>query len=227
MPARMEDPATELRASLCEGGHVRQATMSDVSAIRYIERQAAQAFRDLGMESVASMEPTQAQVVTAHIRDGLAWVWDGRQRGPMAVLLLRVASELAHIDLVCVHPRHRGHQHGKTLLEAAGVWARAHHREELTLTTFREVPWNAPYYERLGFRILEPEWQAPEIAVIRDDERRAGLDRWSRVAMSRPVQRRVGAPPVRNRAPAPLSRTLGALDVLGPDPSAGEEVDTS
>ena len=34
--------------------------------------------------------------------------------------------------------------------------AMAEARPTLTLTTFRDVPWNAPYYERMGFVVFEP-----------------------------------------------------------------------
>jgi hypothetical protein len=31
----------------------------------------------------------------------------------------------------------------------------------LTLTTFRDVPWNAPYYARLGFEVFAREHWGP------------------------------------------------------------------
>jgi hypothetical protein len=34
------------------------------------------------------------------------------------------------------------------------AWAQRHGLAALTLTTFTDVPWNMPYYERLGFRHL-------------------------------------------------------------------------
>ena len=40
----------------------------------------------------------------------------------------------------------------------------------VTLTTFRDVPWNAPYYERLGFRTLAADEITPGLAAIRAHE---------------------------------------------------------
>jgi hypothetical protein len=57
--------------------------------------------------------------------------------------------------------------------------------DALTLTTYSEVPWNGPYYERLGFRYLAPEEQRCGLRAIRERERQAGLDAWPRAAMSR------------------------------------------
>ncbi|MZD06511.1 GNAT family N-acetyltransferase, partial [Streptomyces sp. SID5785] len=53
------------------------------------------------------------------------------------------------------------------------------------LTTFRDVEWNAPYYARLGFRVLAEDEVTPGLARIRAAEAAHGLDRWPRVCMRR------------------------------------------
>ena len=55
----------------------------------------------------------------------------------------------------------------------------------VTLTTFRDVAWNGPYYQRLGFVELPTAEQGPEFAVIRRTKRDAGLDVLERIAMRR------------------------------------------
>jgi hypothetical protein len=56
------------------------------------------------------------------------------------------------------------------------------HLPAVTLTTFRDVPWNAPFYARLGFRVIEA--LSPGLQAIRDHERDIGDDAFgSRVAM--------------------------------------------
>lgn len=57
----------------------------------------------------------------------------------------------------------------------------------MTLTTFTDVPWNAPHYARLGFQVVaENEWTAGE-RRIREHEAAVGLDAWPRVVMRRPL----------------------------------------
>ena len=57
----------------------------------------------------------------------------------------------------------------------------------MTLTTFTDVPWNASYYRRIGFRVvMEQEW-TPGLRRIRDHEAASGLDVWPRVLMRRPI----------------------------------------
>lgn len=58
----------------------------------------------------------------------------------------------------------------------------------LTLTTFADVPWNAPYYARLGFEAVPPERLTPGLRAVRDHEATVGLDAWRRVAMRRPLR---------------------------------------
>ena len=53
------------------------------------------------------------------------------------------------------------------------------------------VPWNAPYYRRLGFTEIDAARvrcaACTGLAAIRARERAQGLDRWPRVAMIRPM----------------------------------------
>ena len=58
----------------------------------------------------------------------------------------------------------------------------------MTLTTFRDVPWNAPYYERLGFRVIAPADQGPELAALVAEEAERIPGDAPRVAMRRAVQ---------------------------------------
>jgi hypothetical protein len=52
------------------------------------------------------------------------------------------------------------------------------------LTTFAHVPWNAPYYARLGFAVLTSDELGPELRATREGER--WLDELQpRVAMRR------------------------------------------
>lgn len=57
----------------------------------------------------------------------------------------------------------------------------------LTLTTYANVPWNAPYYERLGFRIMTVDQITEGLRRIREHEQARGLAKWPRVTMRRPV----------------------------------------
>lgn len=90
-----------------------------------------------------------------------------------------------HIEQISVDPVAARRGIGRALIAHLAVLATEQGLTALTLTTFSEVPWNAPYYTRIGFRVL-PEAELTEgLRTIRGDESQHGLDRWPRVCMRR------------------------------------------
>jgi hypothetical protein len=75
------------------------------------------------------------------------------------------------------------------LLQTGSV-IRAPASELLTLTTFADVPWNGPCYERLGFRQLTGTELTPGLRAVRAEEAAHGLDEWPRIAMRRELTAR-------------------------------------
>ena len=82
-----------------------------------------------------------------------------------------------------VHPNHGRLGIGAALVRTVICWARAEGHPTVTLTTFRHLPWNAPFYRRLGFLDVPDEDLSAELAQHLDNEERNGLDRSKRVAM--------------------------------------------
>ena len=57
----------------------------------------------------------------------------------------------AHLEQLSVHPDHAGQGIGRALLRAGCAWAQAQNFDEITLATYRDVPWNGPFYATEGF----------------------------------------------------------------------------
>lgn len=166
---------------------IRAARPEDLVHLPEIERAAGAAFRGLGMASVADDEPPTADVLRAYQEAGRAWVATNDVDQPIAYLVVDVVDEAAHIEQVSVHPDYAHRRLGRQLLDAAGVWARQQGLMVMTLTTFTDVPWNGPYYARLGFQVVaENEWTASQ-RRIREHEAAVGLDAWPRAVMRRPI----------------------------------------
>jgi GNAT superfamily N-acetyltransferase len=104
-----------------------------------------------------------------------------------AYVVVDLVDGVAHVEQVSVHPDHRGQGLGAALLDHVTGWAAEHGHHRLTLTTFADVPWNAPYYERLGFRVLRADELGPALDALMDTEEQHGLRRSERVAMARPT----------------------------------------
>ncbi|MCR4525731.1 GNAT family N-acetyltransferase [Kocuria rhizophila] len=68
----------------------------------------------------------------------------------MAYALAVARDGSAHLEQVSVHPDHAGQRIGADLVDAVASWARDRGDERLTLTTFADVPWNAPLLPEAG-----------------------------------------------------------------------------
>lgn len=166
-----------------------------------LERAAGAPFAAIGMPEIADDEPPAPHELAHYLDAGVALVavpdatdlphvTDLPQQpgpGPIAGYLLAEPVDGAlHIEQVSVHPDHARRGIGRALIEhlAAGTDAPA-----LTLTTFADVPWNAPYYARCGFRPLADHELTPGLREIRRKEAEHGLDRWPRLCMRRDLAR--------------------------------------
>ena len=167
---------------------IRPAREDDLPLLRDIERAAGRAFAALGMDLVADDEPPSLETLRQYARDGRAWVLGGDDDRPVAYLLADEVDGCAHLEQVSVHPEAAGNGHGRELVGHLVAWAGGRGLPAVTLTTYTDVPWNGPYYRRLGFRPLAPEELTPGLREIRRHEAAHGLDRWPRAAMRREVR---------------------------------------
>ena len=93
---------------------------------------------------------------------------------------------IAHLEQLAVRPAWHRRGIGTSLVRASLAEAAARGYGVLSLCTFADVPWNAPYYRRLGFEELTD--LGPVHRRMVDLERRMGLDRpGRRVVMSAPT----------------------------------------
>ncbi len=112
----------------------------------------------------------------------------------------------AHLAQISVHPDHGRRGVGAALLEAAAERATLKGHGSLTLTTYADLPWNAPFYARHGFEEFAPDdpLTGPQLAISAEEEQ-LGLGRHGR----RVWMRRVLRP---HRTTADLEAFLPVLD---------------
>ena len=164
---------------------IRLARTGDLEDLREVERAAGVAFRELGMAWVADDDPPTVAELAAFASDGRAWVYEDAAGRPAGYLLLDVVDGEAHIEQVSVHPEYAHRRIGQALIEVAADWARQRGMSAMTLTTFADVPWNGPYYRRLGFHDVPHHQQGAGLLDVRRREVANGLDQWPRIAMRR------------------------------------------
>ena len=156
-----------------------------METLRSIEVAAGRLFADIGMASIAGDPPPPVEELAIYQRHGRAWVYADSDVGPVGYLLAGQVDGNAHIDQVSVHPSFGRRGIGRRLIDHLCAQARDEGLPAVTLTTFASVPWNAPYYRRCGFRIMDQSELGPELIRLRLDEQDKGLDREPRVAMIR------------------------------------------
>jgi GNAT superfamily N-acetyltransferase len=102
---------------------------------------------------------------------------------PVGLALATLVDGSAHLHEMDVLPEHARRGLGRGLLGAVVAWAEQRGFPSVTLTSFRQLPWNAPFYAGQGFCTLSDQQLPAGLARLLDAEEAAGLDRSKRVAM--------------------------------------------
>lgn len=166
---------------------IRKAGPGDLRRIQDIEAAASELFRAIGMDSIADDTPVSLTEPRAYQCGGKAWVATDAADHPIAYILVEVADTLGAYRASHSPPHHSRQGLGRDLIDHVARWAQGSGISGITLTSFRDVPWNAPYYERLRFaRLAEREWpDAPRQTIKREHQH--GLDAWPRVVMTKRI----------------------------------------
>ena len=164
---------------------IRRARPEEFAWLRALEQRADALFAEVGMAPFAPDDqenhlPTAAVVLVA---------------GDPAVgfACVDVVDGVAHLWQLSVDPPAMRHGTGTALVSAVCSWAAAQGFSAITLTTFRDVAWNAPFYRRLGFEVIDA--LTPGLLAIRSHERAVGEDDLGpRVAMRRDLEPQAAPP---------------------------------
>lgn len=151
---------------------VRRALLQDIAALPEVERSAAETFRATEHGWVADDGVTESEAYPPLILAGSLWVAE-MEEGLIGFVSAQAAPDALHIGELAVALPHQRKGVGRRLMGTAIQAARACGLPAVTLTTFRNVAFNAPFYHRLGFEILEAP--PPRLQAILSAERQRGL----------------------------------------------------
>jgi GNAT superfamily N-acetyltransferase len=164
---------------------IRTARPDELVGLQQIENASGELFREIGMPEIADDDPLPLHVL-AHLQ-ALGQVWVATDPEPVAWIAVEEVDGCAHVEQVSVHPDHARHGVGRRLIDHVDTWSSARGLAALTLTTFRHVPWNGPYYERLGFQLVTE--LTPGLAAVVARETAHGLDPATRTCLRRDHRR--------------------------------------
>ncbi|MEK7834106.1 MAG: GNAT family N-acetyltransferase [Acidobacteriota bacterium] len=164
---------------------IRLATSEDVLFLQDIESAAGDLFLQFEFTAHLAADSTPLEDFYEALKDNLLWLAVSSGGHPIGFALVYMLEGAAHLEELAVHPDYGRRGIGEKLVQAVIDWARSGKISAVTLTTFRDIPWNAPFYQKLGFRILEADELTPNLVRIVDDEEKRGLARELRVVMRR------------------------------------------
>ncbi|WP_339533206.1 GNAT family N-acetyltransferase [Pseudomonas mucidolens] len=163
---------------------IRLAVPRDAVLLPAIERSAAQAFRRI--EGLHWLAEAQVMAVEQHrrlIALSTCWVAMDASNQRVGFLSAQRYGDDLHIHELSVKQSMQGQGVGRRLLETVMNAAISQRLRAVTLTTFSEVPWNAPFYQRLGFEQDVLAKSDPRLAALLRDEYLYGFAPDSRCAM--------------------------------------------
>ena len=145
---------------------VRTAAADDVASMQAVDIAARQRFREIDDPRIARSAddpPYWSEGLTRAANEQRAWVAVNDLGEVIGFALAWVIDGEGHLDELAVTPAHGRRGVGRALVDEVLAWSAAQGLRSVTLITFRDVPWNGPFYEKLGFKAvtaLTPALQA-------------------------------------------------------------------
>lgn len=169
-------------------GSVRPTLDSEADLLPDIERSAGLAFLEIAeLAWIAKDDVQTAESHRRQIRLGNSWVALDEAGELVGFLAAEIVATELHIWVVAVRHEKQGLGYGRLLMETAINAAGQRGLSAVTLTTFRSVKWNEPFYKTLGFETLRPEQITGRLAEALGLEAEHGIPRDMRCAMRRRI----------------------------------------
>lgn len=160
---------------------IKQATADQVALLAEIEIAAAGIFPPGVIPDHIRSDFTPIEMLLEAVQDGLLWVALAGEGKPVGYALVRLIEDAALLAQMDVHPDHMRRGIGSALVGQVVEYLRLRKKTALYLTTFTHVPWNAPFYTKQGFAVMNTADVPPFLKGILEAEKRYGLS--NRTAM--------------------------------------------
>lgn len=163
---------------------IRPPRTTDLARLEAIENAADERFQAV-FEPVDSLPAGAGEARAA--MPGFVLVASERAGGePVGFVHVLEADGLAHLEQLSVLPASGQRGLGTALLSAAMALAGSRGHSRMTLRTYADVPWNAPFYASHGFVESEPD--TPFLLGLLRLEQTLGLTRYGRrIQMTAPL----------------------------------------
>ncbi|CAI2479550.1 GNAT family N-acetyltransferase [Serratia proteamaculans] len=163
---------------------IRLAQPQDIAQLIAVERSAAQLFHQQpAWRYIAEGPVMSAEQHADFIQQQGEWLAESAAGELVGFIAVAAQPQDWHIAELSVAADWQRQGIGRRLIAEVAAQARLQGAQRLTLTTFIDVPWNAPYYQRLGFRPVAVERLSASLSHHLAEERAQGFAAGSRCAM--------------------------------------------
>ena len=166
----------------------------DIPNLIAADRAASELFRPTGLvpDMATIPESIPVPVLTDALNAGMVLVATHEDTA-IGFALCQIFGTYLYLHQLSVAPEHGRKGIGRELVQRVFLLAENNKCHSVALSTFREVPWNAPFYASLGFKELPAKKRAAWMLEIEQEQSKT-LDITKRCFMRRPVRR-----PLRSR----------------------------
>jgi len=160
------------------------AVRDDIGHLAHVEAAAAGVFKDTAFEAEIGSDTLAESILVGCMNANLLWVVRCLERkAPVAFAVLLDHGSAAHLQEISVDAAFARQGVGTQLMNHVLFSLRERGYQAVTLSTYKELPWNAPFYKRFGFESLRPDELSPALRMIREKEQKEGLSISHRVLM--------------------------------------------
>lgn len=172
-----------------DGYFIDAPTQDEISALIQIDRAASALFEPTGLlTGNAHFEYVPADVLSEAMQHGHVFVVRDANSQPVGFTLTSYRGSGLYLDQISVHPDHGRKGIGRVLMLKVLENAEDRHLPDVSLSTFRDIPWNGPFYASMGFREISRDKLEPYMIEIENSQREL-MDVSKRCFMRRKVRR--------------------------------------
>ncbi|MES2094671.1 MAG: GNAT family N-acetyltransferase [Actinomycetota bacterium] len=154
---------------------VRQATADDLELLEAIENEADALFATVF--SRVGWRPAPTYTKPSQQRGFILVASDTPGSDPIGFAHVLEVLGSGHLEQLSVTPSAARRGHGRALVEAVKSESRLRRCKRVTLRTFADVPWNAPFYSSCGFIERDPDSDFLRDLLAAEQQRGLGYGR--------------------------------------------------
>lgn len=162
---------------------VRRAQITDLEHLAAIEQSAAFLFLETNYPFLAEFELLSSDFIKQQFDKGMIWTAADFNDEPIGFVVADDVDGTMYICEIDVNPSYGRRGIGRALIKAVCDWAKQEKYKTVSLSTMIDVPWNAPFYAKLGFQTVDNEDLSSGFRKLREKEDAAGLPLAKRVIM--------------------------------------------